>query len=292
MSVFSINYWIAKGFTEEEAKYQIAIRRPNNILYYINKGFTEEEAIDKVSERQAKGGIKRKNMTDYEKRTLSPRCIEFWLAKGLTTNEAKEFLSQHQKNFSKDICIAKYGKEKGLEIWQDRQDRWQKTLKNKSPEEIKDINIRKNRWKGLTAEEAAVLKKTMATTLLNTLSNRTVEESRQIGKKIRLGQVTTGRAVPESQIDAFILYKSQVWAETKRNDLTLLENYHKRGQKNYHLDHKYSIWQGFVDNTDPAIVGHTKNLEMLPYQENLSKFNKCSISLTELTNLIAKGSDV
>ena len=48
MSAFSIKTWTNKGYTEEEAKYQIAIRRPNNILYYINKGFTKEEAEEKI----------------------------------------------------------------------------------------------------------------------------------------------------------------------------------------------------------------------------------------------------
>lgn len=82
MSVFSITHWIKKGYTEEEAKYQIAIRRPNNILYYINKSFSEEESKILVSERQKKGGNKRKLLSLEEKRKLTSRCLEFWLENG------------------------------------------------------------------------------------------------------------------------------------------------------------------------------------------------------------------
>jgi hypothetical protein len=291
MSVFSIKYWIKKGLSEEEAKYQIAIRRPNNVFYYINKGFTEEEAKIKVSERQAKGGEKRKLLSIEDKRKLTPRCIEFWLSKGLSEQSAKKALANHQKTFSKELCIKKYGDIEGLRIWQKRQDDWQTTLANKSIEETEDINSRKNRWKNLSNDESTALKERIVTTLLDTLSRRTVEESRRIGEKIRNGQVLSGRAMSADQIDQFALYKSKVWAETKRNDLSLLENVDKRGRASFHLDHKYSIWQGFIDGTCPTIVGHIKNLEMLPFQENLSKFNKCSHSLLELLELISKNTD-
>ncbi len=49
--------------------------------------------------------------------------------------------------FSLEICIKKYGKEKGTEIWKARQISWQKTLNSKSPEEIEEINKKKStRW--------------------------------------------------------------------------------------------------------------------------------------------------
>jgi len=282
MSAFSINTWLKKGYSEEQARYQIAIRRPNNVLYYINKGFTEEEAKEKIRERQSLGGLKRANMTIKEKRTLSPRCVEFYTAKGFSEEEAKELVSEFQSVFSKEKCIEKYGNIVGLEIFNDRQEKWQATLKSKPEEVIKDINRRKNRWIHLTEEESELLKKQIAEKIKETVSSRSVEDSRRIGQTIRAGQVTTGRATPEEMVDDFLRYKQKVWAETKRNDLTILENYDRRSKLDYHLDHMYSIFEGFRNNVDPYIIGHIENLRMLPYKENLSKFNKCSITLNEL----------
>ena len=37
-------------------------------------------------------------------------------------------LSERQRTFSKEICINKYGEEKGIEIFNKRQNLWQKNL--------------------------------------------------------------------------------------------------------------------------------------------------------------------
>jgi hypothetical protein len=291
MSAFSIKTWTNKGYTEEEAKYQIAIRRPNNILYYINKGFTKEEAEEKIKTRQALGGAKRATMSTQEKRKLSPRCIEFYINKGLAKQDAMIQLSLFQTMFSKEKCIKEYGEELGLEIFKARQERWQSTLNAKSAEEICNINLKKNRWLKLSEDEAVMLKEQIAKKVKETASLRSFEESRAIGQTIRKGQVETGRAMPEELVDAFLLYKGKVWAETKRNNLAILENYEKRGRTNFHLDHMYSIFEGFKNNVDIAVVGHIKNLKMIPYQDNLSKHIKCSISLEELEQLIKESND-
>jgi len=53
MSAYKKETWIKKGFTEEEALFQIAIRRPTNKLYWIHKhGLSEDEAEKKVKEKQ------------------------------------------------------------------------------------------------------------------------------------------------------------------------------------------------------------------------------------------------
>ena len=291
MSAFSIQTWINKGYTEEEAKYQIAIRRPNNVLYYINKGFTEEESKKKIKERQSIGGAKRSAMSQEEKRSLSPRCVEFYIAKGFTPEEAKKQVSNFQSTFSKEKCIQKYGESVGLEIFESRQKKWQDTLNSKSESEIKSINKRKNRWVGLTKEESNLLKQQVSNSVKETVAKRTPEESREVGRKIRDDQVKSLRATPEELVDAFLFYKSRVWAETKRNDLKMLENYDKRGKHGYHLDHMFSIFEGFKQNIDPSIVGHIKNLRMIPYKENLSKFNKCSIALDDLIKMIKDSDD-
>jgi len=286
MSVFSKKYWLSKGMSEEESLYQVSIRRPNNILYYINKGFSQEEALVKVVEHQKKSSKKRGLLPEEERRKLSPRCIEFYLEKGLSVEEAKEKLSQFQKNFSKEICVERYGIDKGIEIWKSRQEKWQKTLNSKSKEEIEKINQKKNRWKNLSNDESKKLKLKVANSVKNTVSKRSIDDKRKVGKNISNGKVKFGYAIPREQLPEFKLYKSMVWNETKKYNLNLLENYHLRGKKSYHLDHQYSIWQGFLDKIPPTIVGHFCNLKMIDYKQNLSKHTKCSLSLDDLKKLI------
>lgn len=52
--------------------------------------------------------------------------------------------------------------------------------------------------------------------------------------------------------------------------------------RKYHLDHKYSIYQGFIDNIDPKIIGSIHNLQMMGFDKNISKGMNCSITKEEL----------
>lgn len=291
MSVFSKQYWISKGYSEEEAVYQISIRRPNNVNYYINKGHTLEEAKLLVKKRQSKGGEARANLSDEEKRKLTPRCIEFWLTKGYTEDQAKNKLSEHQATFTKEKCIVQYGKERGLEIWAERQKKWQDTLNTKTKEEKENINKKKNYWNTKTNIEKDNIKNRMVSTLKKTVSKRTIKEKRELGKRMSDAFVKCGLAVPVESRDEFKEYRNKVGLESERYNLHLLENFDKRGPKEYHLDHKYSVFEGFRNKVPVEVIGHICNLEMLPYNKNTSKGEKCSITLDELKELIRKHDD-
>lgn len=52
----------------------------------------------------------------------------------------------------------------------------------------------------------------------------------------------------------------------------------------YHLDHKYSICEGFKNNIDIEVIASMNNLEFIPWEKNLIKKTKCSISKEELIN--------
>jgi len=60
-----------------------------------------------------------------------------------------------------------------------------------------------------------------------------------------------------------------------------IKNYYLRSLK-YHLDHKFSIYEGFKQDIDPKILAHHKNLEVIPIKLNLKKGSKSSITLQEL----------
>ena len=67
------------------------------------------------------------------------------------------------------------------------------------------------------------------------------------------------------------LYYAHVWEVTENQPLNILENYDKRGWKNHHLDHIFPISIGYTQNIHPKKVGNIKNLQFIPFEENLSK---------------------
>jgi hypothetical protein len=89
----------------------------------------------------------------------------------------------------------------------------------------------------------------------------------------------------------FEIYVRTVWRHTKRNNLKKLKNYELRGnilekEDAHHLDHKYSIRQGFEDNIPAYIIGNINNLEFISANENSKKGRACSITSEDLYNLI------
>lgn len=91
-------------------------------------------------------------------------------------------------------------------------------------------------------------------------------------------------------IPAFKKYKSDVMKTTSKQNIKLLENNEKRcisGIKGcYHLDHKYSILEGFKNGIEPEIIGNFYNLEFIPWEDNIRKNFNCSITIEELINKI------
>lgn len=82
-------------------------------------------------------------------------------------------------------------------------------------------------------------------------------------------------------------YRALVGSITNKQDITSLDNFEKRGnwhitQETYHLDHMFSISDGFKENIPPYIIGHISNLIMLPASDNLSKSGKSSVTKEEL----------
>lgn len=114
--------------------------------FWLKKGYSEKEANDKsmevMKDIHKKTSKKRKENKEFYKDTYTTN-IEYWLKKGYSYEEAGEMLKERQTTFSKEICIEKYGGELGLEKWNERQEKWIKTLDSKSDEEKIEINKKK-----------------------------------------------------------------------------------------------------------------------------------------------------
>lgn len=158
VSVYSLKYWTDKGYTEEDAKYQIAIRRPTNILYWINKGYTEVDASNILKKQSAKGYdidhyIKKYGeeigRQKYQQRRdkcfeVSNRCVKYWTNKGYSEEDAIKQVKNVQNTRSYIKAIDKYGYEDGIKYVQDINTKWQTSLKSKTELEKREINIKKN----------------------------------------------------------------------------------------------------------------------------------------------------
>ena len=70
------------------------------------------------------------------------------------------------------------------------------------------------------------------------------------------------------------IYKKEVWKLTEKNS-SYIDGIETRGWKKNHIDHKYSIWQGFKDGKSIDEIASLENLRMLNYKLNMVKGRKC-----------------
>lgn len=157
---YCVEYWIEKGFSKEEGMKKISeIQLANSkkvknrffytketlkekfklteeeidifyseksiwsISYWVKKGYNIDDAKIKIKQIQSKNA----NKVDYKKR-LTTTQLQYWINKGYKTEEAKKKLKERQSTFNLKKCINKHGYEKGVEIYNERQEKWQKTL--------------------------------------------------------------------------------------------------------------------------------------------------------------------
>jgi hypothetical protein len=143
-SPFSVNYWIKKGLSKQDAEYKIKTLKPTFIEYWLNKGYSHKEAefrlnnfgdnglescINNHGEEEGRKVWEKKLKSNIESnKKSSKRRVEYWLNKGFNEEEAKEKVSEHQTTFSLKKCIDKYGESQGLEIFNERQEKWLKNF--------------------------------------------------------------------------------------------------------------------------------------------------------------------
>jgi preprotein translocase subunit SecD len=93
------------------------------------------------------------------------------------------------------------------------------------------------------------------------------------------------RKVNQKQSNDFSHYKRQVMRLTYRN----IRKHNIKKNAGQHIDHKYSIVEGFLNKIAVDIIAHIENLQTISIAENCSKQGKCSITLEELLNKTKKG---
>lgn len=157
-----IEYWTSRGYTEEQAKIQISqLQRRKPEVYQkaaaakqtlefksaqsaaMKKVYTLEYWVDKLGEVEGRekynalsstlsengktSGKLRAMLPVTEKQKYSCRNVAFWLARGLTEEEAKAEVAKRQARGLK-YYVSKYGEIDGHRRWKDRQEKWQKSF--------------------------------------------------------------------------------------------------------------------------------------------------------------------
>jgi|688.fasta_scaffold08325_17 hypothetical protein len=197
------------------------------------------------------------NVKKYEMKKRSKRCVEYWINLGYSLNEAENAVSQHQKSSSG--IHREYYKKMGY-----------------SEEEIDIIIFDINKRKKNHSRNTAYLKEKYP----DSWKEKYLETSEKYRKRME----ELGTWIEQSIIDDFKKYRLLVIKYTNKSLLfygQLVENLELRSRE-FHLDHKYSIKMGFLNDIEPEIIGSVVNIEILPAKINSSKRMKCSITKNQL----------
>ena len=121
--------------------------------------------------------------------------------------------------------------------------------------------------------------------------NKTEEEKQKIILKIKQTKIKRGTCISDDRLSYFMIYYRKVQHFT---NISLKKKYTEKELKKrklagikgaLHIDHKFSISQGFKHNILPCIIGSKSNLELIPWLDNYKKHIKCSITKENLFDL-------
>lgn len=151
----TVEYWVkVKGYTREDAiayledKHTRSVKKANetkqNFMaenperrflggYSKRKwelmGYSPEEAQRKYEEvRNSREPKLKESLSKVNWAGKRKGQIEYWVNKGYTEEESKVKVKESQSTFTLEKCIQKWGKKEGTKIFNERQDKWKKSL--------------------------------------------------------------------------------------------------------------------------------------------------------------------
>lgn len=105
-------------------------------------------------------------------------------------------------------------------------------------------------------------------------------------EKKKQTRVANGYQIPDEQLSEWQTYQKDVQKFTRkawRLERDKIKDSHlKRGRTTHHLDHIVSVYDGFVNNVPPEIIGSHFNLRLYAASKNCSKRSKSDMTLQEL----------
>lgn len=267
-------------YIESETK-KLDLTSKSEFIYYIYHNYTLPNSICKCGNKK-----KFYSLSNPYRQFCSSKCAN----KYLMTKERKLNLSKKAKenynNFSdeKKEKMIKTQIESFKKNWtEDDSKRYSKIMKNKHKnysEEAK-YKISKNISKAVKKSKKAKIQRHNRSKLGQKALRKYINELELFKQKIR-----EKNGILDKDRNTFYQYRSLVRYFTNKN-LKEIKDIEKRS-KYFHLDHKFSILEGFKQNISPEIIGNNINLEIILSSKNLSKSSKCSISKEELLTSFEK----
>ncbi len=309
----SIHFYLNKGMSEEQAKKELEKHNLNNPFrkldvsprqkkYWTNRGLSEEESLKKINVLNSnslenliliygeeEGKIRRKKYTDGQSRKGATILKNLMKKNNISIDKAKEMIVQRMRNMSP----------KSISNWISRGF-------SEDEARIEMYNIGRKTsprcldyWLLKTNNDYVISKRLLRdyqdNNSLDKISKRnniSLDDAQKVQNEIFNRMLETfylkGVLVRPELKNEFEKYKLKVNKLTKisyRRYKYIIDPKNLRGRE-YHVDHRYSIIQGFFENIDPEVISSPFNLEMKTSHDNCSKQGKCDISIDELLEKI------
>ena len=96
--------------------------------------------------------------------------------------------------------------------------------------------------------------------------------------------------IPFDEIELFETYSKTVRSLTrftfnKNKNIIDTDGLKELDSKNYHIDHIYSISDGFLNNIEPKVIASINNLRVIDKKENLKKGKKSNLTIEKLMDM-------
>lgn len=96
--------------------------------------------------------------------------------------------------------------------------------------------------------------------------------------------------IPFDEIELFETYSKTVRSLTrftfnKNKNIIDPDGLKELDSKNYHIDHIYSISDGFLNNIEPKVIASVNNLRVINKTENLKKGKKSNLTIEKLMDM-------
>jgi len=299
---FNINTDIS-SWTEVEKRKS---NSPNSIYFYLKKDLSLEESYKALEGHRSK--------LPFRDKTNTPSNLAYWIKKGFSEEEAKQKVSETQgTRGSKKYKIDKYGEEVGLEkhsaagakrlstrinniqkenncTFEEAYTIFCQTMHNYSPRTV-------GYWmgRGLTEEEAREKVSEFQKSLcIDTFMKKGLTTEQALSKqketfqKIEKTKLEKGLMIPLENREEFLQYKKDAHALSRvifRKNKSTIDPEGLNDNPGYSVDHKFSIFHGFINKVPLEIISCVYNLRVIPLKENSTKLISSCISLQELMNL-------
>jgi transposase-like protein len=260
----------------------------NNVveLYMSGVNFSKIATLLKVSRDNVKNILKEKNVwvenRDVMKKEFSNCDVDDIVRtyeNGMSLQKIGEIYNVSKtviRKIIKDNGILREGHSNGVKI----------DLTEEQKEKIKDLYLNEYKTCVEISEKLGLTASFINKYLCSTDYRRNVSEGVSVGLIRRYRDINYGEYLKIE--NDYKKYKSDVMKVTNQQPINELPNNEKRGNSGvlgaYHLDHKYSILEGFKNKISPKIIGGIKNLQFIPWEENIKKRTKNSITINELIN--------